>query len=77
MKDTNNQNISIYFDKASFHSSVLEASMELLAYDTFYVSDEKKDLLAAPIISLGPSGCQFTKQILVTIPLPKGTPKFI
>lgn len=77
MKDTNNQSISIYFDKASFHSSVLEASVELLGYDTFYVSDEKKDLLAAPIVSLEPSGCQFTKQILVTMPLPKGMPKFI
>ena len=51
--------------------------MELLGYDTFYVSDEKKDLLAAPIVSLEPSGCQFTKQILVTMPLPKGMPKFI
>ena len=77
MKDTNNQSISIYFEKASFHSSVLETSVELLAYDTFYVSGEKKDLLAGPIISLGPSGCQFTKQILVTIPLPKGTTKCI
>jgi len=65
----NHENFSVSFQSNSFTSPVINASLEVLYSDTFYVSNT--DQLAAPVISLGPSGCQFHKNVTVTIPLPK------